>query len=56
MGDSVKLNNVFEEIPNDLSDEVIKILAECQGIRIERIVSRGHATPPQFWYNQNENE
>jgi cupin 2 domain-containing protein len=56
MFDSIKLKNVFEEIPNDLPDEVIEILAGNQGIRIERIVSRGHASPPGLWYDQNDNE
>ena len=56
MFDSIKLKNVFEEIPKDLPDEVIEILAGNQGIRIERIVSRGHASPPGLWYDQNDNE
>jgi cupin 2 domain-containing protein len=25
-------------------------------VRIERIVSRGHASPPGFWYDQPEHE
>lgn len=27
-----------------------------QGVRIERIVSTGQASPPGFWYDQVENE
>jgi len=25
-------------------------------LRIERIVSRGHSSPPGFWYDQEDNE
>jgi len=39
-----------------LPDEVIEILTESQGVRIERIVSRGHSSPPGYWYDQKNNE
>jgi cupin 2 domain-containing protein len=34
----------------------VDILASGSRSRIERIVSRGHASPPGFWYDQDENE
>jgi cupin 2 domain-containing protein len=43
-------------IPADLPDELVTVLAEAEGVRIERIVSRGHVSPPAFWYDQDEDE
>ena len=48
--------NFFQHIPGDVSREHIQELIAAPGIRIERIVSRGHVSPPGFWYDQNENE
>lgn len=48
--------NFFSSIPSDLADEVFSTLYHAEGVRIERIVSRGHASPPGFWYDQNEHE
>jgi cupin 2 domain-containing protein len=43
-------------IPAALPDEFVTILAAGAGVRIERIVSRGHVSPPGFWYDQAEAE
>jgi cupin 2 domain-containing protein len=48
--------NLFENIPNALSDELFTLLAEGRGFRIERIVSAGHGSPEGFWYDQEQNE
>ncbi|MFL9954329.1 cupin domain-containing protein [Paraburkholderia nemoris] len=32
-------------------DEQVDALVEDAGVSIERIVSRGHASPPDFWYD-----
>ncbi|MBI1891211.1 MAG: cupin domain-containing protein [Burkholderiales bacterium] len=34
----------------------MQTLAQSHAVRIERIVSKGHATPPDFWYDQAEHE
>ena len=34
------------------AEEQFDTLAEAAGLRIERIVSTGQASPPGFWYNQ----
>lgn len=36
--------------------EVIEVLAGSGNARIERIVSNGQASPPGFWYDQDEDE
>ena len=44
------------EIPRELPAEHSALLAAGSGVRIERIVSRGHVSPPGFWYAQAEDE
>jgi cupin 2 domain-containing protein len=39
-----------------LEDEVADILVERRGLRIERIVSTGQATPEGQWYDQETDE
>lgn len=48
--------NLFTGIPPRLTDEVITTLLASPGLRIERIVSRGQASPPGFWYDQPQAE
>ncbi len=40
----------------DLPEEVFTTLHEAPNIRIERIISRGHASPEGFWYDQPQHE
>lgn len=49
-------SNLFRQIPSVLPDELVEILALSSQVRIERIVSRGHASPPGFWYDQQWHE
>ena len=48
--------NVFAELPGHLSEELFTTLLQAEGVRIERIVSHGHASPEGFWYDQAEQE
>jgi len=48
--------NMFDEIPATLSAELISVLAENEGVRVERIVSDGQASDEGFWYDQAEDE
>jgi cupin 2 domain-containing protein len=52
----MKAGNLGAGIPAALPEELTTILATGTGVRIERIVSRGHASPPGFWYDQEEHE
>lgn len=40
----------------DPSEELFETLLQRQGIRVERIVSHGHATPMGEWYDQSWDE
>ena len=39
-----------------VADEVTDLLVRHEGVRVERIVSRGHRSPVGFWYDQDEHE
>jgi len=53
---SKPLTNLFADLPTELPAELLQTLVERPGLRIERIVSHGHASPEGFWYDQAENE
>jgi cupin 2 domain-containing protein len=48
--------SLFDDLPPPGAPEHFAALAAGAGTRIERIVSRGHSSPPGFWYDQEENE
>jgi cupin 2 domain-containing protein len=49
--------NLLNNLPSALPDEVTEVLLRgAGGFRLERIVSHGQASPPGFWYDQNEHE
>src|SRR5688572_5053771 len=48
--------NFLSSLPATLPDEITETLVEAKHVRIERIVSEGHASPPGFWYDQAESE
>ena len=50
------IGNLRSGIPHVLPDELFTTLAAAPGVRVERIVSRGHASPASFWYDQEEAE
>jgi len=38
------------------TEEVTEILLQRPDLRVERIISTGQASPPGFWYDQEEDE
>lgn len=48
--------NIFDAIPAALPDELLEEIAGSADVKIERIVSRGHSSPPEFWYDQDRSE
>ncbi len=49
-------NNLFTNIPTNLTEELFTMLLDAPNIRIERIVSDGHASPEGFWFDQDQHE
>lgn len=52
------MDNIFKDIPSDLPDELIEKIAGSaeKGVAVERIISRGQASPPGLWYDQDKTE
>lgn len=50
------LENLFANIPADTRPESFENMLDVPDLRIERIVSFGQASPPDFWYEQNWDE
>jgi cupin 2 domain-containing protein len=48
--------NLLRDIPDARAGEITEAIASGPGVRIERIVSLGQASPPGFWYDQAEAE
>lgn len=48
--------NLFTDIAAHLADEHFTTLHKTDKVRIERIVSHGHASPEGFWYDQDQDE
>ena len=44
--------DLLRDLPADLPEELVETLAESDSVRIERIVSTGHASPEGLWYDQ----
>lgn len=53
---NIKKSSIFDDIPEALRAEWVERIAWRKGVRIERIVSRGHSSPEGFWYDQAETE
>src|SRR6476620_7144587 len=53
----IKTGNLRSDLPaRPLPDEVVDLLVDRPGLRIERIVSTGQATPEGQWYDQDGDE
>ena len=50
------MKNLFTESPDTGEGETLERLAQGREVRIERIVSHGEASEPDFWYDQDEDE
>jgi cupin 2 domain-containing protein len=48
--------NLLRDLPDARAGEVAETLLAAPGLRIERIVSHGQTSPPDFWYDQPQAE
>lgn len=50
-------DNLFSGLPSTVAvDEQFRAILQRPGLKIERIVSTGQASPEGFWYDQPNNE
>lgn len=50
------MSNLFDDLPAGATSEQFVELLSRPGLRIERIISTGQASPPGFWYDQPQGE
>lgn len=50
------MTNIFENIPQELQEELFEDIINTKDIKIERIVSQGHTSPKEGWYESEQNE
>lgn len=48
--------NLFQNIPPNINEEIAETLLNAKSVRIERIISHGQKSPKDFWYDQDEHE
>jgi cupin 2 domain-containing protein len=48
--------NFFSRIPDAIDDEVFDTILLSDRCKIERIISMGHKSPPDYWYDQERDE
>ncbi|MDJ0951937.1 MAG: cupin domain-containing protein [Alphaproteobacteria bacterium] len=53
---NVDVVNLLAALPSANDAEVTECLVSANGVRLERIVSLGQASPEGFWYDQAEDE
>ena len=52
----MKSENIFSSMPRNLDDESIDVLLKREGLKIERIISKGHSSPDTDWCDQENDE
>ena len=50
------VKNAFDDLPQHLPKELVQALLSAAHVRIERIISHGHASPAGFWYDHDKHE
>ena len=50
---TIATGNILSSLPGNAAQEDISALLATSNLRIERIVSHGHASPEGFWYDQD---
>lgn len=52
----MKPSNLYENVPPRGPEELFEELLQGRSFRVERIVSQGHASPHNEWYDQDQPE
>ena len=56
MAPAPPVGDLYAAVPEGAAKEESRELLAAPGLRIERIVSTGQASPPGFWYDQDWDE
>ena len=49
-------SNIFSNIPSTIAEEIFEAIVTTGELNIERIISKGHVSPKDFWYDQPSSE
>jgi cupin 2 domain-containing protein len=52
----MNVGNIYANLPQNLDQEVFEDLLTTKNLKLERIISKGHVTPPGEWYDQDKDE
>lgn len=54
----MEVRNILADIPEFLPDEAFEAISGAGegAVRVERILSDAHASPPGYWYDQDRSE
>lgn len=52
----MKKSNIFANIPLEIKEELFEEIVKKEGLKIERIISKGHTTTEFEWYDQESDE
>ena len=53
---AMTIQNIFENFGGELKEEFFEEILAGRDFKMERIVSEGHSSPENFWYDQDKNE
>jgi cupin 2 domain-containing protein len=58
MNDDKKIlvGNILANLPDRIDKELFETIISYGSLKIERIVSKGHRSPDDFWYDQDKHE
>ena len=48
--------NLLTGVPTSIPDEIFETVISTPNLKIERIISKGHKSKPDFWYDQDQSE
>lgn len=51
-----KKKNIFAGLPENMPEEIFESIIESKDFLLEKIISDGHNSPQNFWYDQEKNE
>ena len=50
------IQNIYSSIPANIPQELFQDILITDTFKVKRIVSKGHASSKDFWYDQDQNE
>ncbi|MBU0485310.1 MAG: cupin domain-containing protein [Proteobacteria bacterium] len=56
MKETGAIDNIYSNLPKKLPAELFEKITQGHAFRLERIISKGHATPEGEWYDQEQDE